>query len=355
MYKQLLITGGAGFIGSNFVAHWLAQHPHTQVTILDLLTYAGNMANLQSVADNPNLSFVRGDIGDKALVSSLFAEKDFDCVVHFAAESHVDRSIEEPDIFLKTNVLGTHNLLECAKQHWLYPGAKPRTHLFHHVSTDEVFGSLQPGESPFTEENNYKPNSPYSASKAASDHLVRAYHNTYQLNTSICHCCNAFGPHQHTEKLIPKTIHAILSNKTIPVYGDGLQIRDWMYVHHTVEAIERIITKGEKGEAYNVGYNQEKTNMTLIGETCSLMDKLFADNTQLQRQFPEATKAAEGKSKELISHVEDRLGHDRRYAINANKLSAHLNFSQTGSFEENLLDTIRWFIQQHTKVSTIDI
>lgn len=347
MYKQLLITGGAGFIGSNFVAHWLVQHPDTRVTVLDSLTYAGNMANLQSVADNPNFSFVLGDIGDKALVSNLFAEKNFDCVVHFAAESHVDRSIEEPGIFLKTNVLGTHNLLECARQHWLHSGAKPRPHLFHHVSTDEVFGSLQSDEPPFIEESNYKPNSPYSASKAASDHLVRAYQNTYQLNTSICHCCNAFGPHQHTEKLIPKTISAILSNQPIPVYGDGQQIRDWMYVYHTVEAIERIIILGKHGETYNVGYNQEKANITLISETCAAINKLFANNIQLQHQFPDATKAAEGKSTELISHVDDRLGHDRRYAINANKLSTQLKFSRTSSFEENLLETIQWFIQKH--------
>lgn len=309
---NLLITGGAGFIGSNFVHYILKKYPDYKVVNLDLLTYAGNLKNLQGVEDNPNYTFVKGDINDYDLVSRLVKENKIDTIVHFAAESHVDRSISGPDLFLQTNILGTHNLLKVALEN-----NKIR---FHHVSTDEVFGSL--GEDgKFNEQTPYDPKSPYSASKASSDHLVRAYVNTYGLPITISNCSNNYGPRQHLEKLIPLFITNLLADKKVPLYGNGENIRDWLYVDDHCIAIDLILHKGKIGETYLIGANQEKTNIEIAQ---ILINKL-------------------SKTEDMIERVEDRLGHDYRYAIDFAKIHKELGWSPTVSFEEGIDETIKWY------------
>ncbi|MGH8403366.1 MAG: dTDP-glucose 4,6-dehydratase, partial [Gammaproteobacteria bacterium] len=316
---RLLITGGAGFIGANFVHHWIKQYPQDRVVVLDALTYAGNPANLDAAKNHPGFRFVHGDICDASLVNKLFEELRMDTVVHFAAESHVDRSITGPDAFIQTNVVGTHVLLQAAKRAWLDDKTWSGPCRFHHVSTDEVYGSLGPSDPPFTENTPYSPNSPYSASKAASDHLVRAYHHTYSLPITISNCSNNFGPYQFPEKLIPLMIVNALHGKPLPVYGDGGNIRDWLYVGDHVRGIELVLEKGRDGETYNIGGSNERRNIDLVNEVCTLIDKEFAKSSGLIKEFPDCPAAFGHKTHEFIKYVTDRPGHDRRYAIDASK------------------------------------
>jgi dTDP-glucose 4,6-dehydratase len=341
--RNLLVTGGAGFIGANFVHYWLEHHPEDKVVVLDALTYAGNLANLACVNSSHNYRFVHGDIRDFDLVLKLMQDEKIDTVVHFAAESHVDRSIHGPDIFLDTNVNGTHSLLKAAKLVWLDSGER-KQHRFHHVSTDEVYGSLDPDAPAFTESTPYAPNSPYSASKAASDHLVRAYHETFGLDVTISNCSNNYGPYQFPEKLIPLVIKNILNGKNIPVYGDGLNIRDWLYVEDHCRAIELVLLKETVGEVYNIGGNNELRNIDLVEQLCDLMDDAFAQTKELAEQFPNAPPAHGKKSSSLITFVEDRLGHDRRYAIDSSKANKGLGYIPKESFQTGIRKTIDWYL-----------
>jgi dTDP-glucose 4,6-dehydratase len=348
MSKNLLVTGGAGFIGANFVHYWLVKYPTDTVVVLDALTYAGNKANLASVSQNENFEFVLGDIGDTVLVESLLKEKNIDTLVHFAAESHVDRSITGPDAFIETNILGTYSLLKAAKKIWLdVPKAEGKAalnHRFHHVSTDEVYGTLGPNDPAFTEETAYAPNSPYSASKAASDHLVRAYHHTYGLEVTTSNCSNNYGPYHFPEKLIPLIITNILQDKALPVYGDGQQIRDWLYVEDHARGIDLVIQQGRIGENYNIGGNNEWANIDIVNLVCKLMDQLFQNNAELATKYPQARKAIENKARELITYVTDRPGHDRRYAIDAAKTNNELGYVPEESFETGIVKTVNWYL-----------
>lgn len=341
--KRLLVTGGAGFIGSNFVHHWLARYPGDRVVVLDALTYAGNLANLDDVRQRPELRFVRGDIGDTPLVESLLRDEQLDTVVHFAAESHVDRSIHGPDAFITANVLGTHSLLKAARKVWL-DERKLEGHRFHHVSTDEVYGSLGQDDPAFTETTPYAPNSPYSASKAASDHLVRAYHHTYGLNVTTSNCSNNYGPYHFPEKLIPLMIVNILEGKPLPVYGDGKNVRDWLHVSDHCRGIELILQKGRVGEVYNIGGGSEAENIYLVRTLCSVVDELFASDDQLRNRFPAAPAARETPSSSLITFVKDRPGHDRRYAINCTKVQAELDYHAQIAIDDGLHRTVDWYL-----------
>ena len=326
--KNTLVTGGAGFIGSNFVHYWLEQYPSEQLIILDALTYAGNMANLSGAEDNPQFTFVHGDILDTDLVEQLLVDEKIDTIVHFAAESHVDRSIHGPDAFLKTNIEGTHSLLKAAKKVWIDGG--PATHRFHHVSTDEVYGTLTADDPPFTETNQYLPNSPYAASKASSDHIVRSYHHTYGLNTTVSNCSNNYGPYQFPEKLIPLVIANALEGKPLPIYGDGKQIRDWLFVDDHNRGIDLVIRNGEVDNTYNIGGNNEWANIDIVTRICELMDE----------QHPEGAP-----HKDLITYVKDRAGHDRRYAIDATKITTELGYKPEETFETGIEKTIAWYLE----------
>ncbi len=328
--NTLLVTGAAGFIGSNFVHYWLEKYPENRVIAYDALTYAGNRANLVAVEDNPNFRFEHADILDSNRVEQLLREEKVDTIVHFAAESHVDRSIHGPDAFLKTNIEGTHSLLKAAKKVWLDEGEK--LHRFHHVSTDEVYGTLEHDAPAFTEQNQYLPNSPYAASKASSDHIVRSYHHTYGLNTTISNCSNNYGPYQFPEKLIPLIIANIIDGKPLPIYGDGQQIRDWLYVDDHNRGIDLIIRSGEVDNTYNIGGNNEWANIDIVRLVCDLMD-------QSGRAIPKKP------SRELISHVEDRAGHDRRYAIDATKVMTELGYKPQETFETGIKKTILWYLE----------
>lgn len=341
--KKLLITGGAGFIGSNFVHHWLHHHPGDRVVVLDALTYAGNLNNLEVVCDRSELRFVHGDIGDTARVESLLREECIDTLVHFAAESHVDRSIHGPDAFIEANVLGTHSLLKAARKVWLDERRVPE-HRFHHVSTDEVYGSLSMTDPAFTETTPYAPNSPYSATKAASDHLVRAYHHTYGLSVTTSNCSNNYGPFHFPEKLIPLMIVNILEGKSLPIYGDGKNVRDWLHVTDHCRGIELILQKGRVGEVYNIGGGSEAENIYLVRTLCGIMDQLFARHADLKRRFPNAP-AAQGKpSDSLMTYVKDRPGHDRRYAINCHKIETELGYRAEVKIDAGLLSTVDWYL-----------
>ncbi len=329
---NLLVTGGAGFIGSNFVHYWLNTYPDTKIVVLDALTYAGNRANLSAVEGQDNFRFVHGNILDQDLVEKLLQEEAIDTLVHFAAESPVDRSIHGPDAFMETNINGTHSLLKAAKANWLDGDNKSiKEHRFHHVSTDEVYGTLTSEDPPFKETNQYRPNSPYAASKASSDHLVRSYHHTYGLNVTTSNCSNNYGPYQFPEKLIPLIIANILDGKPLPIYGDGQQIRDWLYVDDHNRGIDLIMRKGQSGEMYNIGGNNEWANIDIVKLVCKLMDELLSD-------LPTSP------SYSLITHVNDRLGHDRRYAINASKITEELGYSPEETFETGIRKTLEWYL-----------
>lgn len=345
---NLLVTGGAGFIGTNFLYYWVRHHPEDRLIVLDALTYAGNRGNLISLEESTNFKFVHGDIKDDHLVEELLGREKIETIVNFAAESHVDRSILGPDPFIETNVLGTHTLLKIAKKVWLDKTERTsltNKHLFHQISTDEVYGSLHREDPPFTEETSYKPNSPYAASKAAADHLVRAYYHTYGLPVTISNCSNNYGPFQYPEKLIPVMLSSILSGKSLPVYGDGQNIRDWLYVEDHCRGIECILKKGKVGETYNIGGQNEWTNIELVRLLCKLVNELFENNTELREKFPSSPPACKKPSEELIAYVQDRKGHDLRYAINAQKISSQLGFKPKKSFEQGLRETICWYLE----------
>ena len=326
--RKLLVTGGAGFIGANFVHHWAVRHPADQVTVLDALTYAGSRLNLQGLEGRDGFRFVHGDICDEALVNQLMRERAIDTVVHFAAESHVDRSIDGPDAFIHTNIVGTHVLLKAAKAAW---AGKQGPFRFHHVSTDEVFGSLGPQDPAFHEHTPYDPSSPYSASKAASDHLVRAYHRTFGLPVTLTNCSNNYGPYQFPEKLIPVIILNALAGRPIPVYGDGKNVRDWLFVADHCSAIERVIERGKLGETYNVGGNGERTNIEIVRTICGLLDQ----------QRP---NSAHRPHEQLINFVQDRPGHDRRYAINIGHIQAELGWQPSENLASGLMKTVSWYL-----------
>jgi len=337
---SLLITGGAGFIGTNFVHYWSARHPGDQLVVLDALTYAGNRSNIDGVGD---MEFVHGDIRDTDLVSRLLRDHEIDTIVHFAAESHVDRSITGPDVFIEANIIGTHSLLKAARAEWLDRGSG-RRHRFHHISTDEVYGSLGPDDPAFSEETPYAPNSPYAASKAASDHLVRAYHRTYGLETSLTNCSNNYGPYQYPEKLIPLFLRNCLTGQKLPIYGDGMNVRDWLHVEDHCRGIELVLQRGRPGEAYNIGGGEELANLTLIETLCGTVDRLFAEDPGLAARFPEAPPARGIPSASLKSFVADRLGHDRRYAIDETKSRGELGYRPQRSFAQGLEETVRWYL-----------
>ncbi|MDC7716256.1 dTDP-glucose 4,6-dehydratase [Vogesella sp. DC21W] len=331
----ILVTGGAGFIGGNFVLDWLAAHDETVVN-LDKLTYAGNLQTLASLQGNPRHVFVQGDIGDRELVAGLLAQYQPRAVLNFAAESHVDRSIHGPGDFIHTNVLGTFNLLESVRAYWgELPAAEKQAFRFLHVSTDEVYGTLSPQDPPFAEHNRYEPNSPYSASKAASDHLVRAWHHTYGLPVLTTNCSNNYGPYHFPEKLIPLVILNALAGKPLPIYGDGQQVRDWLYVKDHCSAIRRVLAAGKLGETYNVGGWNEKTNLGVVRSICGLLDEL-RPRTDGQ---PYASQ---------ITYVQDRPGHDRRYAIDARKLERELGWLPAETFDSGIRKTVQWYLDnQH--------
>jgi dTDP-glucose 4,6-dehydratase len=340
---RLLVTGGAGFIGANFVHYWLEREPGDRVVVLDALTYAGNLANLETVRGRKELRFVHGDIGDQALVESLLREEAIDTIVNFAAESHVDRSITGPDAFLETNIIGTHSLLKAARQVWLEGGRRMR-HRFHHVSTDEVYGSLGPADPAFAETTPYAPNSPYSASKAASDHIVRAYHHTFGLDTTTSNCSNNYGPFHFPEKLIPLVIVNILGGKPLPIYGDGRNIRDWLFVTDHCHGIALVLKGGRSGDTYNIGGNAECDNLSLVEMLCGIVDAKIAAEPGLSRRFPDTPAARGAASHSLIQFVKDRPGHDRRYAIDAGKIGGELGFAPSVSIREGLERTVDWYL-----------
>ena len=331
MANRLLVTGGAGFIGANFVHFWLKNHPHDRLLVLDLLTYAGNRLNLQTVMQDGRLRFVHGDICDEKLVTGLLEEEAIDTIVHFAAESHVDRSIDGPDAFIQTNIVGTHVLLKAAKSAWLDQQSQKQAVRFHHVSTDEVYGSLGPVDPRFTEHTPYDPSSPYSASKASSDHLVRAYHRTFGIPVTITNCSNNYGPYQYPEKLIPIIILNALAGRPIPVYGDGQNVRDWLYVIDHCRAIEAVIARGKIGETYNIGGNCERKNIDIVHAICGLLDS----------KRPGAAHRPHAK---LIQFVKDRPGHDRRYAIDTGRINRELGWRPLEDIESGLEETIDWYL-----------
>jgi dTDP-glucose 4,6-dehydratase len=336
---MILVTGGAGFIGSNFVLDWLENHDEHVLT-LDSLTYAGNLANLESLQGDPRHMFVHGDIGDRALVDALLATHRPRAILNFAAESHVDRSILGPGAFLKTNIEGTFNLLESTRAyHATLEGDDRTSFRFLHVSTDEVYGSLTPDAAPFTETHPYEPNSPYSASKAASDHLVRAWHHTYGLPTLTTNCSNNYGPLHFPEKLIPLVIVNALAGKALPVYGDGLNVRDWLFVKDHCAAIRTVLAGGRVGETYNVGGENEKTNIEIVRGICALLDEFRPDPA--------------GARERLITFVKDRPGHDRRYAIDATKLATELGWRPKETFETGLRKTVQWYLANNEWVEGV--
>lgn len=336
---MILVTGGAGFIGANFVLDWVAGSDEPVVN-LDALTYAGNLESLASLKGNPRHVFVQGDITDRALLDRLLAEHRPRAIVHFAAESHVDRSIHGPGDFIRTNVNGTFTLLEAARAHWLSLDADAKAAFrFHHVSTDEVYGSLSPSAPAFTETHPYEPNSPYSASKAASDHLVRAWFHTYGMPVVTTNCSNNYGPYHFPEKLIPLMIVNALAGKPLPVYGDGQQVRDWLYVKDHCSAIREVLARGRLGETYNVGGWNEKPNLEIVHTVCALLDELRPDPA--------------GSYKRLITFVTDRPGHDRRYAIDARKLERELGWKPAETFETGIRKTVQWYLENAAWVANV--
>jgi len=339
--KNILVTGGAGFIGSNFIHYILYTEPQAVIINLDALTYAGRPENLAGLPDTSRHIFIHGDIGNQKLVQQIFRKYAIDSVVHFAAESHVDRSIHDPGQFVQTNVMGTYSLLESARQYWLVEKDIPVSEVrFHHISTDEVFGSLSPHDPPFSETTPYAPNSPYAASKAASDHLVRAYWHTYGLPITISNCSNNYGPRQFPEKLIPLMIVNAQSGQPLPVYGDGKQIRDWLYVEDHCQAIHKILQLGKPGETYNIGGNNQPTNLTIVELLCDIIDECLPQSHFLPH-------------KQLIQFVADRPGHDRRYAMDTSKIQRELHWQPQHDLQGGLLRTIEWYLSNPGWVEAI--
>lgn len=338
--SSILVTGGAGFIGSNFVLDWVAGEADSVIN-LDKLTYAGNLQNLASIDGNPRHLFIHGDIGDAKLVAKLLAEHKPRAIVNFAAESHVDRSIHGPAEFIQTNIVGTFNLLEATRAYWNgLADTDKQAFRFLHVSTDEVYGSLSATDPAFTETKQYEPNSPYSASKAASDHLVRAYHHTYGLPVLTTNCSNNYGPYHFPEKLIPLVIHNALAGKALPIYGDGQQVRDWLYVKDHASAIRRVLESGRVGETYNVGGWNEKPNLDVVLTLCAILDEL--------------SPRFDGKSyKDQITYVTDRPGHDRRYAIDATKINRELGWKPAETFETGIRKTVQWYLDHQDWVNNV--
>ncbi len=339
--QNILVTGGAGFIGSNFVRYLLNQEPAVHIINLDALTYAGSMANLQNLPSPERHTFVQGDICDANIVNQLFKTHRIDTVAHFAAESHVDRSILGPAEFVQTNIVGTFTLLEAARQFWIAEKSLPlETVRFHHVSTDEVFGTLSHNDPAFNEDTPYSPRSPYSASKAASDHLVRAYFHTYGLPVTITNCTNNYGPYQFPEKLIPLMILNALEGKPLPVYGDGMQIRDWLYVEDHCEAIHQVITRGRLGETYAIGGNNQPANIEIVNTICDVLDELLP-------------VSAHAPHNSLIKYVQDRPGHDRRYAMDISKIQSELNWQPRQSLQTGLAKTVSWYLDNPSWITDI--
>lgn len=337
--RNILVTGGAGFIGSNFIRYLLRTETDVHVVNLDALTYAGSLENLKDVADDPRYTFVQGNICDTESIKQLLRERNIDTIVHFAAESHVDRSILGPRQFIETNVMGTFSMLEAARKVWLQDKHLKNVR-FHHVSTDEVFGSLAPGEPAWTEDTPYAPNSPYAASKAASDHLVRSYGQTYKLPYTISNCSNNYGPYQFPEKLIPLMILNAMEGKPLPVYGDGQQIRDWLHVEDHCEAIHLVLTKGSIGSTYNIGGENQPANLTIVETICEILDEISPNSPHKPH-------------KGLIQFVADRPGHDRRYDMNTHKISAELGWRPRHTLTEGLLDTVNWYLSHPEWISAI--
>lgn len=339
--RNVLVTGGAGFIGSNFVRYLLKVEPEVRIVNLDALTYAGSLENLKELPDPSRHIFVKGDICDRALVDDLLQHYRIDTLVHFAAESHVDRSILGPAPFIQTNVVGTFILLEAARRYWLEEKALRGEEVrFHHISTDEVFGSLGPDDPPFSETTPYAPNSPYAASKAASDHLVRSYGHTFGLPYSITHCSNNYGPYQFPEKLIPLMILNALEGKPLPVYGDGLQVRDWLHVEDHCEAIHLVLTKAPSGATYNIGGNNQPTNLFIVETICGILDEIQPGSGR-------------GSYRDLIRFVKDRPGHDRRYAMDTSKISRELGWQPRHGLTQGLRETIEWYLSHPEWVTAI--
>ncbi|MDD3008322.1 MAG: dTDP-glucose 4,6-dehydratase [Arcobacter sp.] len=340
--KTILVTGCAGFIGSNFIPYFLDKYPNYNLVNLDLLTYAGNLDNLKECENNPRYKFIKGDICNRELVEFIFAEYDITGVIHFAAESHVDNSIKNPGVFVQTNVNGTFTLIDVAYKYWMNKPFEYKTKYqncrFHHISTDEVYGtlSLDPNDL-FTETTPYAPNSPYSASKASSDMIIRAYNETYGMNTVITNCSNNYGPKQHDEKLIPTIIRNALNNNPIPIYGDGKNIRDWLYVLDHSKGIDIVFHSGISGQTYNIGGRNERTNLQIVNTICTILDK-------------EVPKTDNSSYKELITFVEDRAGHDRRYAIDATKLENELGWKADENFDSGIVKTIEWYLKKYKKI-----
>ena len=362
--KTYLVTGAAGFIGSNYIKYILKKHDDIKVVILDALTYAGNLATIANDIDNERCFFVRGNICDSELVERLFADYKFDCIVNFAAESHVDRSIEDPQLFLQTNILGTQNLMDAARRAWVtgkdetgYPTWRKDVR-FHQVSTDEVYGSLG-DEGYFTESTPLCPHSPYSASKASADMIVMAYHDTYKMPVTITRCSNNYGPYHFPEKLIPLIIKNILEGKRLPVYGDGSNVRDWLYVEDHCKAIDLVVNKGRCGEVYNVGGHNEKKNIDIVKLTISTIHKMMSEKPELRKILKKKELNENGEisidwiNDSLISYVKDRLGHDQRYAIDPTKISEELGWTPETKFEDGIVKTIEWYLNNQEWVKNV--
>ncbi len=362
--KTYLVTGAAGFIGSNYIKYILKKHDDIKVVILDALTYAGNLATIANDIDNERCFFVRGNICDSELVERLFADYKFDCIVNFAAESHVDRSIEDPQLFLQTNILGTQNLMDAARRAWVtgkdetgYPTWRKDVR-FHQVSTDEVYGSLG-AEGYFTENTPLCPHSPYSASKASADMIVMAYHDTYKMPITITRCSNNYGPYHFPEKLIPLIIKNILEGKRLPVYGDGSNVRDWLYVEDHCKAIDLVVNKGRNGEVYNVGGHNEKKNIDIVKLTISTIHDMMAEKPELRKILKKKELDENGEisidwiNESLISFVKDRLGHDQRYAIDPTKISQELGWTPETKFEDGIVKTIEWYLNNQEWVKNV--
>jgi dTDP-glucose 4,6-dehydratase len=340
----MLVTGGAGFIGANFAHYWLHAHPNDRIVVLDALTYAGSLASLEAIRERPSFRFVHGDIRDTSLVTRLLVDEKLDTIVNFAAESHVDRSISGPDSFIETNVVGTHSLLKAARQTWI-ESKRTAGHRFHQVSTDEVYGALSFTDPAFLETTAYAPNSPYAATKAASDFLVRAYSHTYGLLVTTSNCSNNYGPFQFPEKLIPLLIVNALRGLSLPIYGDGLNVRDWLHVDDHCRAIDAIIQRGMSGTTYNVGGNCEMKNRDIAESLCDLVDGLFAARPDLKLRYPGCPAASGGSCRDLITFVADRPGHDRRYAVDATRIARDLGFRPSVGFARGLESTIEWYVE----------